>query len=110
MNDKTYTVLDEELENLINLSYHPCKDLFYEIPILMFILNDISTGMQVDLTNLPSNGNGATGNTSAIATTNALADDITADEYSSNGKCGCMCPRGDAYVKPGSDDSYMTGR
>lgn len=112
MNDKSYTVSDEELENLINLSYHPCKDLFYEIPILMFILNDIVTGLQIDLTNLPSNGNGAIGNTSAISTTNALADDITADEYAAGGNCNrtCMCPRGDTYTKPGSDDSYMTGR
>jgi hypothetical protein len=74
----------------------------------MFILNDISTGMQTDLTNLPTNGNGAIGNTSAISTTNALADDITMDEYSNHGNC--MCPRGNTYIKPGSDDSYMTGR
>ena len=112
MNDKSYTVTDEELESLINVSWHPCKDLFYEIPILMFILDDIVTGLQVDLTNLPSNGNGAIGNTSAIATTNALADDMTVEEYKSYGKFGktCMCPRADRYQKPGSDDSYMTGR
>jgi len=112
MNDKSYTVLDEELESLVNLSYHPCKDLFYEIPILLFILNDIVKGLQVDLTNLPSNGNGAIGNTSAIATTNALADDMTIEEYESYGKFGktCMCPRAERYQKPGSEDSYMTGR
>ena len=108
MNDHTYSVSDKELDSLINLSYHFCKDLFYEIPILMFILTDIVNGLQADLTNLPTNGNGAIGNTSAVSTTNAIADDITSDIYTNNGNC--MCPRGNTYTKPGTDDCYLTGR
>ena len=110
MNDNSYTVLDEELNSLIDLSYHPCKDLFYEIPILMFVLGDIVNGLQVDLTNLPSNGNGAIGNTSAISTTNALADDITASDYANANNGSCRCANGCISTKPGSEDSYMTGR
>jgi hypothetical protein len=108
MNDHTYSVSDKELDSLINLSYHFCKDLFYEIPILMFILTDIVNGLQTDLTNLPTNGNGAIGNTSAVSTTNAIADDITSEVYTNNGNC--MCPRGNTYTKPGTDDCYLTGR
>lgn len=38
MNNKD-NITNELLDNLINLNYRPCKDLYYEIPILLYIIN-----------------------------------------------------------------------
>lgn len=50
MNNEDFSVNDVEIDNLINLNYRYSKDLFYEIPILMYIIKDYAMSLQTDNT------------------------------------------------------------
>lgn len=49
----TFIISKEEIKSLDRLNYFPCKDLFYEIPLLMFVINKFILGL-MDTDNDPN--------------------------------------------------------
>jgi hypothetical protein len=46
MNDEDYSITEAQLNSLANLEYMYTKDLFYHIPLLMYVLKSYLSGMQ----------------------------------------------------------------
>lgn len=93
INNTNYKISEQELDYLKDIRFHFCKDLFYEIPILIFILKNYINKLQ---TNNYSN---------SINTTNQLAVDNHEENLLDN---NCCCNTD--HKIPSLDDSYMTGK
>ena len=94
LNKTDYKITQKEIDSLHEIRFHYCKDLFYELPILIFVLNNYINSLQ-------------TNNTGNSNISNQLAVDMK-DDSTNNSFC-CRC--NDRSIEtPDTDDSYMTGK
>lgn len=94
LNKIDYKITQKEIDSLHEIRFHYCKDLFYELPILIFVLNNYINSLQ-------------TNNSGNSHTSNQLAVDMK-DDSTNNSFC-CRC--NDRSIEtPDTDDSYMTGK
>lgn len=93
LNNSNYKITEQEIDYIRNIPFHYCKDLFYEIPILIFILNRYITSLQI--------------NNNTTHTSNQLAVDLQ-DDSTNNSFC-CSC-NDKSIESPDTDDSFMTGK
>ena len=101
LNSKDSSISDDELDSLAKIPFNHCKEFFYEIPILIFIITqnintiqtNVNTNSQTDSSNLTTTG---------LKTTNQLAEDHLNDIES----------RGyiDGELIESADDNYLSGR
>jgi hypothetical protein len=57
INNKDYTVTEAQLKSLGELQYMYSKDLFYHIPLLMYVLRSYLNGMQQATNSTTTSGN-----------------------------------------------------
>ena len=101
LNSTDSSISDDELKYISEIPFNHCKEFFYEIPILMYIINQNINSIQADV-NASSQTNSNNPTTTGLNTTNQLAEDHMNDIES----------RGyiDGELVESADDNYLSGR
>lgn len=101
MNNKDFSITGDQLQSIKDIPFNHCKEFFYEIPILIYVLTRITNSIQEDVNADPTtDSNNPT--TTGLSTTNQLAEDHMED-IESRGMV-------DGELVETADDNYLSGR
>lgn len=104
INDKEYMVNDKEFKSLQEIPFNHCKEFFYEIPIIIYIISRIINSIQANTSNDPATDSGSSRSTTeGISTTNQLAEDHRNQIEERGYKI-------DGELIETADDNYLSGR